>query len=282
MMLAFGAMRDAGMALQGKDSSAFTDTLRQINAQSDMRRKAAEAEQLRATEANKQAAINQLLGGSRAVGGAATGEAGAVDAKAQLAQLESQMGAFAQMGQMDFYTQKRAQLIEQIEAEAAAAKKAEDEANLKQGKIAGYEETISVAEEALMASGGFNSVEDLRKAVEEENFDPSSFILSRQNFWPDSPAFKDFQSAANQFAAIMTFQNLGAITAQGIKLGTLSDADLKIIANQSGEIDPINRPQQTARNILQVYKSVSKTLKEMSASGDAELDAMLEKYNIKG
>ncbi|MAO24646.1 MAG: hypothetical protein CMJ25_28190 [Phycisphaerae bacterium] len=40
MMLAFGAMRDAGMALQGKNSSAFTDTLKQINAQSDMRRKA--------------------------------------------------------------------------------------------------------------------------------------------------------------------------------------------------------------------------------------------------
>jgi len=41
MMLAFGAMRDAGMALQGKQSSAFTDTLKQINAQSDMSRKAA-------------------------------------------------------------------------------------------------------------------------------------------------------------------------------------------------------------------------------------------------
>ncbi len=40
MMLAFGAMRDAGMALQGKQSSAFTDTLKQINSQSDMRRKA--------------------------------------------------------------------------------------------------------------------------------------------------------------------------------------------------------------------------------------------------
>lgn len=40
MMLAFGAMRDAGMALQGKPSSAFTDTLKQINAQSDMSRKA--------------------------------------------------------------------------------------------------------------------------------------------------------------------------------------------------------------------------------------------------
>lgn len=52
MMLAFGAMRDAGMALQGKNSSAFTDTLKQINAQSDMSRKAQAAKQRQ-----------QLLGG---------------------------------------------------------------------------------------------------------------------------------------------------------------------------------------------------------------------------
>ncbi len=52
MMLAFGAMRDAGMALQGKPSSAFTDTLKQINAQSDMSRKAAAVQQRQ-----------QLLGG---------------------------------------------------------------------------------------------------------------------------------------------------------------------------------------------------------------------------
>ena len=61
MMLAFGAMRDAGMALQGKQSSAFTDTLKQINAQSDMRRKAA------AVQAQRQM-LQGVMGGDVAGG----------------------------------------------------------------------------------------------------------------------------------------------------------------------------------------------------------------------
>ena len=273
MMLAFGAIKDAGFALQGKEGSAFSNTLKAINSQMDMGRKAKAAAQQRE-------ALDRLLGLSGAAQTAAGVPVAPGDPRAELARLESQMGAFAQMGQMDFYNQKHAQLTSKIEAEEAAATKAQDEANLKQGKIAGYEQTLSVAEKALMASGGFDSVEDLRKAIEAEEFDPSSFFFTRQSLIPDTPAFKDFQSAANQFAAIMTFQNLGAIVDQGIKLGTLSDADLKIIGNQSGEIDPINRPEQTARNILQVYKSVSKTRKAMAASGDTELDAMLKKYSV--
>ena len=272
MMLAFGAIKDAGFALQGKECTAFNSTLKAINDQMDRGRKAKERK-----------AISQLLGlseGAQPAVGTPAAPGGAGDARAELARLESQMGAFAQMGQMDFYNQKHAQLTSKIEAEKAAATKIEDENKLKQGKIAGYDQTISVAENALMASGGFDSVEDLRKAIEADEFDPSSFLFTRQSFIPDTPAFKDFQSAANQFAAIMTFQNLGAIVDQGIKLGTLSDADLKIIGNQSGEIDPINGPEQTARNILQVYKSVSKTRKAMAASEDTELGAMLKKYSI--
>lgn len=61
MMLAFGAMRDAGMALQGKESSAFTDTLKQINAQSDMSRKAAAAKAQRD-------ALTSVMGGDVAGG----------------------------------------------------------------------------------------------------------------------------------------------------------------------------------------------------------------------
>ena len=275
MMLAFGAIKDAGFALQGKEGNAFGSTLKAINDQIDMGRKA------QAAQAQREA-LSRLLGPS---GGSPT-TAGALatpgDPKAELAQLESQMGAFAQMGQMDFYNQKHAQLTAKIEADAAAAAKAEAEEQVKQGKIAGYDQTISVAEKALVAAGKFSSVEDMRKAVQNDEFDPSSFFFTRQSFIPDTKEFKDFQSAANQFAAIMTFQNLGAIVDQGIKLGTLSDADLKIIGNQSGEIDPVNRPEQTAMNILQVYKSVTKTQQLMQAQDEDELQQMLKKYEIEG
>lgn len=44
MMLAFGAMRDAGMGLQGKESNSFNNTLKAINDQMDMGRKAKAAQ----------------------------------------------------------------------------------------------------------------------------------------------------------------------------------------------------------------------------------------------
>ncbi len=55
MMLAFGAIKDAGFALQGKEGSAFGSTLKAINDQIDMGRKA------RAAQANSQA-LQSVMG----------------------------------------------------------------------------------------------------------------------------------------------------------------------------------------------------------------------------
>ena len=55
MMLAFGAMRDAGMGLQGKESNSFSSTLKAINDQMDMGRKAKAAQA-------QQAALKSMLG----------------------------------------------------------------------------------------------------------------------------------------------------------------------------------------------------------------------------
>ena len=61
MMLAFGAMRDAGMGLQGKESNSFNDTLKAINDQMDMGRKAKAAQA-------QQAALQSMLGAGGAGG----------------------------------------------------------------------------------------------------------------------------------------------------------------------------------------------------------------------
>lgn len=58
MMLAFGAIKDAGFALQGKEGTAFSNTLKAINDQMDMGRKAKAAAQRQ-----------QLLGGLGLSGG---------------------------------------------------------------------------------------------------------------------------------------------------------------------------------------------------------------------
>jgi len=61
MMLAFGAMRDAGMGLQGKESNSFNNTLKAINDQMDMGRKAKTAQ-------TQQAALQGMLGAGGAGG----------------------------------------------------------------------------------------------------------------------------------------------------------------------------------------------------------------------
>ncbi len=71
MMLAFGAIKDAGFALQGKESDAFNNTLKAINDQIDMGRKA------KAAKAQRDA-LTSIMG----PGGAASG-----DIQAQIEQL---------------------------------------------------------------------------------------------------------------------------------------------------------------------------------------------------
>lgn len=71
MMLAFGAIKDAGFALQGKEGNAFGNTLKAINDQIDMGRKA------RAAQAQRDA-LTSIMG----PGGAASG-----DIQAQIEQL---------------------------------------------------------------------------------------------------------------------------------------------------------------------------------------------------
>ena len=61
MMLAFGAIKDAGFALQGKESNAFGSTLKAINDQMDMGRKA------KAAAATRQA-LQSVMGGDIAGG----------------------------------------------------------------------------------------------------------------------------------------------------------------------------------------------------------------------
>jgi hypothetical protein len=71
MMLAFGAIKDAGFALQGKEGSAFSSTLKAINDQIDMGRKAQAAQA-------QQEALTSIMG---------PGEAAAGDIQAQIERL---------------------------------------------------------------------------------------------------------------------------------------------------------------------------------------------------
>jgi len=62
MMLAFSAIKDAGMAAQGKQGTSFTDTLKAFGSMADTQRK-------RDAAAQRQQMLQRVMGGGAAVGG---------------------------------------------------------------------------------------------------------------------------------------------------------------------------------------------------------------------
>ena len=293
MMIGFAALKDAGMALQGKEGGAVRGVMNDITTRADMERKRqiqlaqVGQEQTRLQqEAQRQARIDALLMGVSAAGAptpasrTAAGQAASpASIDDQISALRSQLGTYAQLDQMPVYEQRLAELTEmrdrQQEEQTAQAKDVKaTTAQIRQAKSA-----VSAAEDALSAATGLSG-DELKKQLESGAIDARSFGLTRQSFVPDTKAFKDYQAAAAKVASIMTFSNLGEIIEQGIKLGTMSDADFELIGNITGIVDPVNMPVQTADTIFEAWGKLTNTIKrleEKQASG-GPIDDLVKKY----
>lgn len=280
-MIGFAALKDAGMALQGKEGGAVRGVMDDITARADMERKRRmQLGQLQQEQA-RQARLDALFAGQASGGaGAAPAASGLAGIDAQIEALRSQIGAYAQSDQMPLYQQKMAELTSIRDRETASQEAASEKAKVASGQMAQARDALSTAKKALSAATGLSGPE-LDKQLESGQIDPKSFALVRQGFVPDSKAFKDYQAAASKLASIMTFTNLSEILDAGVRLGTLSDADFALIGNITGIIDPVNMPQQTAETIFEAYGKLNNTIKRMeaeAAEGDDPYDAMVKKY----
>lgn len=295
-MIGFAALKDAGRALQGKEGGAVQGVINDITNRADMERKRQMQLGNLQQERQRQAALDAFLtngagGAVGAVGGVAgamsgqTASASGIDA--QIAALQSQSGVYAQMGQLELYSQRMSELLGQRdrldkEEELLAAEDVTDTEKSKNlsGQLSQAKEAVATARQALAAATGLSG-DELQKQLDAGAIDPRSFGLVRQSFIPDSKDFKDFQAAASKLGAMMTFSNLSEILDRGVVLGTLSDADFAIIGNLTGVIDPISMPEQTAQTIFQAYNNLNKTIEAIEAeisSGDP-FDALTKKYN---
>jgi len=290
-MLAFAAMRDAGAALRGQEGTAFNTTLAGFRDLKDMERKrqiqVAQLEQDRARKAQ----IDALLMPSSVVGAAPTSDVSAlpkstVSLNKQIAALRSQLGTYASLDQMDAYNARMSELEGDLEAANIRETAEKEKIQVSEGKLLEAKGAMSAAKRALSASLGMEEGEEfdqyLENAVAGGQFDPSPFFVRRQSWVPDSRPFKDFQAAANQLGAIMTFQNMSDVIKAGAKLGILSDSDIRLLGSLSGVIDPVNMPVQSAENILRLYDKLGQTITRLEGelSGGDEIDAMLKKYGI--
>lgn len=268
-MLAFAGLSDAGRALQGKQGTAVDSLLREFRGRADMARKERQAQLELEAEQAKQAQIDALLMG--VTGLSPTGPAPADTTtqmstterlQQEIAALQNAMPAYLQAGMVDEF--KTMLQTKQDQLAKATAVQEEYDIDLEQatGQIQSTEQALRVAERALTAAGKYDSVEEMLSDLKAGEYDPSSFFITRQGVAPDTRPFRDFQSFAEQFSSIMTFQNLQAILATGAKLGTLSDSDLKAIGAISGPMDAVNNPRQTAQNIQFAYVQLMEELEQ--------------------
>ena len=268
-MLAFAGLSDAGRALQGKQGTAVDSLLREFRGRADMARKERQAQLELEAEQAKQAQIDALLMG-------VTGLSPAVQAsedtttqmstterlQQEIAALQNAMPAYLQAGMVDEFKTMLQTKQDQLAKATAAQEEYDIDLEQATGQIQSTEQALRVAERALTAAGKYDSVEEMLSDLQAGEYDPSSFFITRQGISYDTRPFRDFQSFAEQFSSIMTFQNLQAILATGAKLGTLSDADLKAIGAISGPMDAVNNPRQTAQNIQFAYQQLKEELEQ--------------------
>lgn len=291
MLLGFAAMKDAGMALMGKDSNAVAGVMGDFTERADMERKRKAALSAAKEERARQARIDAFLGGiSPSAVAVPTGEpaeaGGPADIDAVIKAHDAQMPAFAQLGQMDVWTAKREALISQRDRQDKltedAGEKAEEEAKavkVTQASIQKAKGTLGVAKRALRAATGLDS-EGLEEVLRSGDIDGRKFILSRFA-GIESKGYKDYMAAVNELAAVMTFENLASVIEAGAELGTISDADLKVLGNMTGALDVENMPEQTAETIFRLYGKITKTLEALEGGQDAAGSGILSDLKKK-
>lgn len=299
-MLAFAAIKDAGMALQGKEGNTYQAMMGDITARADMARKAKAAQAAERNRLLQQAQIMAMLqgvpagsvmgGGFAASGGLGAGAESTVPVDQQIeahnnsiARLEAAAAramasgqpdaAQALIMQRDSLVRQRDEMIAGTEAAEAEAALTAEQASKLRAERGSARDALDAAERALAASLGIEQSE-VASAVASGEIDPAGFVWSRLPLgsMAETKSWKDFDAAVTQLGSMMTFQNLATILETGAKLGVLSDSDIRLIGNISGQMDVQRAPKQTAETVLRAYKKLQETIAAIDA---AELDLLM-------
>lgn len=248
-MLRFAAIKDAGMALQGKEGNSVATILGDITKQKDMARKAAAATQAAEAQANL---YSSLLGG-----GADSGSGGLLGAdilsmnENQLKQYKQQLfNAAMVVGPsgtplipLNIIQAKSDQIDKQIE-DIKASEGAIKQAELLEPRV----------EEALSYLNPDGAVDP---ETGEPVINPELANKFTRNFAAmiEEKGFIGFQDNINVIKNVLTFKNLLELKKQGATFGSLSEGELEKIADLAGNMD-IRAPENVLRNLISIRKTI--------------------------
>ena len=248
-MLRFAAIKDAGMALQGKEGNSVATILGDITKQKDMARKAAAATQAAEAQANL---YSSMLGG-----GVDSGSGGLLSAdilsmnENQLKQYKQQLfNAAMVVGPsgtplipLNIIQAKSDQIDKQIQ-DLKAAEGAIEQAEFLEPRV----------EDALSFLNPDGAVDP---ETGEPIINPELANKFTRGFaaMMEEKGFISFTDNIEVIKNVLTFKNLIELKKQGATFGGLSEGELRQISTLAGNLD-IRAPENVLKNLIQIRKTI--------------------------
>lgn len=268
-MLAFAAIKDAGMSLQGKQGNSFQTMVSDITARADMARKAKAAQASAERDRLMQAQVMAMLGGAPAA--ASTGVGAVImpttdgDLQAQIDQLNAAIPVVSMQSPdmaNSLLFQRDTLQAELDEKEADEALRAETE-SVRAASINNLQGLTDTAEKAFVASLGEDFEAKLDDIISGEETG-RRWISSGWGLVPDSRLeFSRFIAAVDKIKSTLTFDNMADMKKRGITFGSLSDSELRQVSDTVGKLDAHGNPRLAVQELAVIYRKLSGELDDL-------------------
>ena len=264
LMLAFGALKDAGMALQGgQEGTSFARTMQAINEQQDQSRKSRAAQ----SEIDRLNQFRALLGGAGGgVGGVVETPTAGSGSIAALQKRRSDLVASASLFPDQIETIKLN--LAEIDAQIAAA-------TLQQGQQEGQETTQKRTVPRLKFAMDFLNPDGSVDENGQPIYNPlaMSFLGRGMQELTRDPQYAFFKSSIKTIKNELAFENMTKLKKQGVTFGSLSEEEFNNVASLAGSLDPED-PIGTLMTLKEIDAIINKpepesdTLPDGLPSGD--------------
>jgi hypothetical protein len=227
-MLAFAAIGDAGMALQGKEGTGVQNILADFTKRADMKRKAA------AVKA-QQDAIQQMVGIGAGVGGF---------------DLSTLDGIDAAISTLSSYAISNPSLASGIALNIKNLQDKKSELMSEQASIEQGEFLFPKITDAIDFINP-NGMIDEKTGQPIINPNIATRIARGGSEWLQSQEYQEFKGNLNTIKNNYTFENMVKLKKQGVTFGALSENELKQVSELVGQLDPAN-PQGTLTTLNEI------------------------------
>lgn len=248
LMLAFGALKDAGMALQGgQEGTSFARTMQAINEQQDQSRKSRAAQ----SEIDRLNQFRALLGGAGGgVGGVEETPTAGSGSLAALQKRRSDLVASASLFPDQIETIKLN--LAEIDAQIAAEKTSEGQ---QKGKDASNRITLPRLASALNFLNPDGAVDTNGEPI--LNPMALSFLGRTSMELTQDPQYAFYKSSIATIKNQLGYANMAELKKQGVTFGSLSEGEFATVASLAGSLDP-NDPLGTMQTLKQISEMINK------------------------